>query len=115
MTTYDIITSTNESTVVAEYAPDYRMAVEYQSEADLEREFICLLSAQRYEYITFHNKATLINNLRIQLELLNGIVFSDSEWTQNGRLPTAPTMSDIIRLWKRTILKPPADVRGKIS
>jgi len=82
MTTYNLITSTDESTVVAEYSPVYRMAAEYQSEADLEREFIRLLSGQGYEYVTFHNEATLINNLRIQLELLNGITFSDSEWIQ---------------------------------
>ena len=84
MANYNIIASTNESTVVAEYEPVNRVAVEYQSEADLEREFIGLLSDQGYEYITFHNKATLINNLRIQFELLNGIVFSNSEWTQTG-------------------------------
>ncbi|MCL2045938.1 MAG: type I restriction endonuclease subunit R [Oscillospiraceae bacterium] len=80
MSSYNIITSTEESTVVAEYIPPYRSAAEYQSEADLEKEFIGLLSEQGYEYITFHNEAALINNLRIQLEVLNKIAFSDGEW-----------------------------------
>ena len=80
MNTYNIVASTNESTVVAEYAPPARTAAEYQSEADLEREFITLLERQGYEYIRFRNEATLINNLRIQLELLNGTAFSDGEW-----------------------------------
>ena len=80
MSQYKLIAATDESTVVAEYSPPYRTAAEYQSEAALEKEFIGLLSGQGYEYITFHNETTLINNLRIQLEVLNKITFSDSEW-----------------------------------
>ena len=38
MTANNIITSTDESTVVAEYTPPYRAATEYQSEAALENE-----------------------------------------------------------------------------
>ncbi|MDR2017303.1 MAG: type I restriction endonuclease subunit R [Syntrophobacterales bacterium] len=82
MNTYNIVVSTDESTVVAEYFPPYRTAAEYQSEADLECEFIQLLSGQGYEFIAIHSEAALINNLRRQLEILNRIVFSDSEWTQ---------------------------------
>jgi type I restriction enzyme R subunit len=80
MITYNIIASANESTVVAEYETPYCSPAEYQSEADLERGFIDQLCRQGYEYIQFHNEATLINNLRIQLEILNGIQFSDDEW-----------------------------------
>jgi type I restriction enzyme R subunit len=82
MTTYNIVASTDESTVVAEYNAGYRTKAEYQSEADLEREFIRLLSGQGYEYIQFNSETMLINNLQRQLEMLNGIVFSDSEWAQ---------------------------------
>ena len=46
MNNYNIITTTDEGTVVAEYTPSPRSAAEYQSEADLEREFIRLLSGQ---------------------------------------------------------------------
>jgi len=49
MTNYNIVASTEEATVVAEYVPEYRTAAEYQSEYDLEREFIDLLSRQGYE------------------------------------------------------------------
>ncbi|HQQ17628.1 MAG TPA: type I restriction endonuclease subunit R, partial [Fervidobacterium sp.] len=52
----------------------------YQSEAELEREFIRQLISQGYEYISVHNEAALISNLRKQLELLNDFTFTDSEW-----------------------------------
>ena len=77
---YNIVASTDENTVVAEYSPSYRTAPEYQSEADLEREFINLLSGQGYEKININNEAALIENLRKQLELLNDITFTDNEW-----------------------------------
>ena len=51
MSNYNLIASTDEATVVAEYVPEYARADSYQSEADLEREFIRQLSAQGYEYI----------------------------------------------------------------
>ena len=80
MNTYNIVASTDESTVVAEYSAPYRTAAEYQSEADLEREFIGLLSGQGYEYLAITSEAALIDNLRRQLETLNGITFSNAEW-----------------------------------
>jgi type I restriction enzyme R subunit len=82
MTLYSIVASTDNATVVAEYAPEYRTAAEYQSEADLEREFIRLLASQGYEHIQIHSEAALIGNLRRQLELLNGIVFTEDEWAR---------------------------------
>lgn len=77
---YNIIMSTNESTVVAEYTPEHKKSDAYQSEAALEKEFIRLLSGQGYDYITIHNEKQLINNLRTQLEKLNNYTFTDSEW-----------------------------------
>jgi type I restriction enzyme R subunit len=47
MAAYNIVASTDESTVVAEYVAEYRTAAEYQSEADLEREFIRRCGAKR--------------------------------------------------------------------
>ncbi len=82
MNTYNMVASSNESTVVAEYIPDPTRSDAYQSEAALEREFIRLLTAQGYEYLTIHNEAALISNLRRQLEALNDYIFSDSEWEQ---------------------------------
>jgi type I restriction enzyme R subunit len=81
MSIYNIIASTDEATVVAEYAAECNVRPEkYQSEAELEREFIRQLTSQGYEYISVHNEASLIGNLRKQLELLNDFTFTDSEW-----------------------------------
>jgi type I restriction enzyme R subunit len=82
MSTYNIVAATNESTVVAEYTSGATHSDAYQSEAALEKEFIRLLTMQGYEYLTIHNEAALIANLRHQLELLNDYVFSESEWEQ---------------------------------
>lgn len=81
MSIYNIVASTDEATVVAEYAAEYNVRPEkYQSEAELEREFIKQLTSQGYEYISVHNEAALIENLRKQLEVLNDFTFTDSEW-----------------------------------
>jgi len=82
MINYNIITATDEATVVAEYIPEYRTASEYQSEADLEREFINQLIKQGYEKLTIKNEVALIKNLRHQLEKLNDFSFSDNEWNK---------------------------------
>jgi type I restriction enzyme R subunit len=81
MSIYNIVASTDEATVVAEYAAECNVRPEkYQSEAELERDFIRQLTSQGYEYISVHNEASLIGNLRKQLELLNDFTFTDSEW-----------------------------------
>ncbi len=80
MSTYNIVASTSESTVVTEYVREASGGYEYQSETALEREFIRLLTAQGYEYLTIHSEAALAANLRKQLELLNGYSFSNGEW-----------------------------------
>jgi len=82
MSFYNIVASTDESTVVTEYSADYVTAAEYQSEADLEREFIHRLSEQGYEYLSIKNEAALKTNLRKQLETLNSFTFSDDEWVR---------------------------------
>ena len=80
MSDIKVVMATNESTVVAEYTPDENKKTTYQSEADLEREFIELLKSQSYEYVTIKSEQDLINNLRKQLELLNNISFTEDEW-----------------------------------
>ncbi|WP_066302420.1 type I restriction endonuclease subunit R [Arthrobacter luteolus] len=79
---YDPIAASNESTVVAEYIPDAKAESAYQSESDLERELIRLLESQAYEYLPITSEAQLTSNLRAQLETLNHITFSDTEWEQ---------------------------------
>ena len=80
MTQYNIIAESQEYTVVAEYDHVATPAESYQSEADLEKEFIRLLGEQGYEYLPIHTEADLIRNLRSQLEKLNSYHFTDSEW-----------------------------------
>ncbi|WP_208622883.1 type I restriction endonuclease subunit R [Pseudonocardia alni] len=79
---YEPISVSSESTVVAEFMPDTAREPAYQSEADLEREFIKLLQDQAYDYLPITTEAQLIANLRTQLELLNRITFSENEWKQ---------------------------------
>ena len=82
MTFYNIVSESSESTVMAEYKPTNNKSDKYQSEAELEKEFIKLLESQSYEYLPIHTEADLILNLRKKLEELNKYNFSDSEWDQ---------------------------------
>ncbi|EJG08635.1 HsdR family type I site-specific deoxyribonuclease [Fusobacterium vincentii ATCC 51190] len=77
---YNMLISTLESTVVTEYVKEDMPVYIYQSEADLEREFIKNLQNQGYEYLIIHNEKELIANLKDKLEKLNNIIFSENEW-----------------------------------
>jgi type I restriction enzyme, R subunit len=77
---FDPIAISNESTVVAKFDADPSASDAYQSEAALEAEFIRLLQGQAYEYLTIHSEAGLLANLRVQLERLNAVTFTDDEW-----------------------------------
>lgn len=77
---YNMLISTLESTVVTEYVKEDVPVYTYQSEADLEREFIKNLQNQGYEYLIIHNEKELIGNLKDKLEKLNNIIFSENEW-----------------------------------
>ena len=70
----------SEATVVSEYTPLKRTSQDYQSEAELENEFIKMLSNQGYEYLQIHDSASFTTNLRMQLEKLNNYTFTDNEW-----------------------------------
>lgn len=78
--TYNIIASTDEYTVVTEYTSTTKRSEAYQTEAALEGEFIKQIQSQGYDYVNIDNEAALISNLRIQLEKLNDYHFSDGEW-----------------------------------
>ena len=52
----------------------------YQSEAELERELIANLVAQGYQRENFKTSDELYKNLKVQIERLNNIYFSNSEW-----------------------------------
>lgn len=96
MSTYNIVLSTNESTVVTEYEPQTKRSDAYQSEAALEAAFIKMLGEQGYEYVTIHNSDALIANLRRQLELLNSYQFTDKEWDSFFKSKIANTNEGIV-------------------
>jgi type I restriction enzyme R subunit len=77
---FEAISVSDESTVVAEFEGSSTGGQAYESEAALEAAFIRTLSKQAYEYLPIHDEAELVANLRVQLEALNGITFSDGEW-----------------------------------
>lgn len=77
---FEPIAVSAESTVVAEFVADPASSAAYQSESELERELMRLLEEQAYERLRITSEAALVANLRTQLELLNDIRFSDTEW-----------------------------------
>lgn len=79
---FNIVAQTNENTVVTEYEPVKVKSDSYQSEADLEKDFIRILCEQGYEYLPIHKEEELIANLRQKMELLNNYQFSDDEWNR---------------------------------
>src|SRR5690554_2012931 len=88
MSQYNLVVENPESTVVSEYLPMVRKESAYQSEAALEKSLIEQLRMQAYEYLPFTTEKELIQNLREQLEQLNGYEFTDPEWEQffNNRI-----------------------------
>ena len=79
---FNIVAQTNENTVVTEYEPVKKRSDGYQSETELEKDFIRMLTEQGYEYLPIHTESELLQNLRTQLEKLNNYQFSDNEWSR---------------------------------
>ena len=96
MSYFNIVAQSSESTVVTEYKPQSKRSEAYQSEADLEQEFIRLLCELGYERLTIHKEADLIANLRTQLEKLNNYRFTDGEWKRFWDEVLANTNSGIL-------------------
>ena len=67
--------------ILAHYDKNNRVdASSYQSEAELERELIANLVSQGYERVKFTTSEELYGNLKVQIERLNNVYFSKSEW-----------------------------------
>ena len=79
---YNLIVENPESTVVSDYQPMVRKESAYQSEAALEKSLIEQLQLQAYQYLPITTEKQLVQNLRSQLERLNGYEFTDLEWEQ---------------------------------
>ena len=55
----------------------------YQSENQLEAELVADLQNQGYEYRKdLNSQSRLLENLRVQLQRLNDVAFSDDEWAR---------------------------------
>lgn len=96
MSYFNIVAQSSESTVVTEYKPQAKRSEAYQSEADLEKEFIRLLCELGYERLTIRKEPDLIANLRTQLEKLNDYRFTDGEWKRFWDEVLANTSSGIL-------------------
>jgi type I restriction enzyme R subunit len=67
--------------VLDKYSKEWQVADSYQSEGDLEREFIQDLVNQGYEYLSgLNTPEALLANVRVQMQTLNNMEFSDNEW-----------------------------------
>ena len=98
MSYFNIVAQSSESTVVTEYKPQAKRSEAYQSEAQLEQEFIHMLQDLGYGYLQIHKEADLIANLRTQLSKVNGYEFTDGEWD---------------RFFKEVLANPNADIAEK--
>ena len=95
MSYFNIVAQSSESTVVTEYTPKGKRSEGYQSEAQLEQEFIRMLQDLGYGYLQIHKEADLIANLRVQLSKVNNYEFTDGEWD---------------RFFKEVLANPNADI-----
>ena len=86
MTDYNTIAELNNFIVLDEYKKYLVLreaAAVYQTESSLEREFIQDLVNQGYENLPKLTTPTaMLENIREQLQILNDVQFSDTEWTR---------------------------------
>ncbi len=75
------IAESNNFIVLDKYHKEWKVAESYQSEYDLEREFIRDLQNQGYDYLpTLNTTEKMLANVREQLQGLNGMQFTHGEW-----------------------------------
>ena len=86
MSTYKTIAESNNFIVLDQFTK-YSVVNEppsaYQSEGAMEKEFIQDLFNQGYESPTnINNNESMLANVRVQIQSLNNMKFSDGEWTR---------------------------------
>ncbi|CUH51700.1 type I restriction endonuclease subunit R [Shimia marina] len=75
------IAETKNFIVLDKYTKEWDAADRYQSEDDLERELVQDLVNQGYEFLpALTTPDAMLANVRVQLEQLNNVAFSDDEW-----------------------------------
>lgn len=81
MNDYKAIAESRNFIVLDRYTKDWQINESYQSESDLERELIQDLVQQGYEApLGLNTPEALLANVRLQLQALNNVQFSDLEW-----------------------------------
>ena len=81
MIEYNTIAESKNFIVLDKYDNCIQVCESYQSEYDLEREFIRDLENQGYEYLRgLTTPESLLDNVRVQLQNLNRVNFSEAEW-----------------------------------
>lgn len=75
------IAESNNFIVLDKYVTEWEASDRYQSEAELERELIQDLRNQGYEFVPdLTSQSAMLANVRVQLQALNRVVFSEGEW-----------------------------------
>lgn len=75
------IAESNSFIVLDKYTTRWESCDHYQSESDLEQEVVQDLVNQGYEFVPcINSQATMLANAREQLQHLNSVTFTDSEW-----------------------------------
>ncbi|MCT8352863.1 MULTISPECIES: type I restriction endonuclease subunit R [Photorhabdus] len=78
---YKTVAESNNFIVLDKYTKELQLNETYQSEDNLERELIDDLVNQGYEYVTdLNTPQKMLANVREQLQILNNVNFSESEW-----------------------------------
>ena len=78
---YKAVAESNSFIVLDKYSKEWKVSESYQSEYDLEREFIQDLQNQGYDYVPdLNTPEKLLTNVREQLQVLNNMQFADGEW-----------------------------------
>lgn len=81
MTLYNTIAETKHFIVLDSYQRNSVVCEDYQSEDALEREFIRDLEDQGYTHATeIRTAAAMLTNVRVQLQELNNVLFTEDEW-----------------------------------
>lgn len=81
MPDYKTIAESKNFIVLDKYTAEWKAAEGYQTEEALERELIQDLVNQGYEFVPgLNTPEKLLANVRVQLQVLNNVQFTDAEW-----------------------------------
>ncbi|MGH8494245.1 MAG: HsdR family type I site-specific deoxyribonuclease [Moraxellaceae bacterium] len=81
MIEYSPIAESKNFIVLDKYTQEWKVSESYQSEGDLEREFIQDLVNQGYEFLpSLNTPKALLANVQVQLQTLNNVQFAEGEW-----------------------------------